>query len=111
MRNLFLIALTQLAFTTGQEGYGKCEILGYHNGSLLQCDSMYVVRYTEPIFWRNLHPEIYYVTSEKAAVLVQKVTQKTAFCFKKCKNEPRPTMTLWNDTRSTLNSTKKNALH
>jgi len=40
MKNLFLIALTQLAFTTGQEGYGKCEILGFHNSSLLWCDTM-----------------------------------------------------------------------
>jgi len=40
MKNLFLIALTQLAFTTIQEGYGKCEILDYHNSSFLQCDTM-----------------------------------------------------------------------
>jgi len=40
MKNLFLIALTQLAFTTGQEGYGKSEILGYHNSNLLQCDTI-----------------------------------------------------------------------
>jgi hypothetical protein len=50
----------------------------------------------------------YTVTSEKAAILVQKVIQKTAFCFKKSRNHHNDIME-WYEVN--INSTKKNALY